>query len=72
MYSLYKALMSKSFPQESSQAFLSLKKSALRRTKKNFTNVFSQSSLKGTSKKRHCVIWLLKKETFWHSPTSFE
>jgi len=25
--------------------------------------------LKSTSKKRHGFIWLLKKETFWHSPT---
>jgi len=32
--------MSKTFPQESSEAFLNLKKSALRRTKKNFTSVF--------------------------------
>jgi len=50
-----------------------LKKSALRRTKnKKFTSVFQQSALKSTSKKRHGFIWLLKKETFWHSPTSFE
>jgi len=64
--------MSKNFPQESSEAFLNLKKSALPRTKKNFTSVFQQSALKSTSKKRHGFIWLLKKETFWHSPTSFE
>jgi len=32
--------MSKTFLQESSGAFLNLKKSALRRTKKNFTSVF--------------------------------
>jgi len=32
--SLYKTLMSKTFPQESSEAFLNLKKSALPRTKK--------------------------------------
>jgi len=25
-----------------------------------------------TSKKRHCFIWLLNKETFLHSPTFFE
>jgi len=32
--------MSKTFPQESSEAFQNLKKSAWRRTKKNFTSVF--------------------------------
>jgi len=32
--------MSKTFPQESSEAFLNLKKSALPRTKNNFTSVF--------------------------------
>jgi len=30
------------------------------------------SALKSISKKRHRFIWLLKKETFWHSLTSFE
>ena len=33
IFSLYKTLMSKTFPQESSEAFFKLKKSALRRTK---------------------------------------
>ena len=37
---LYKTLMSKTFPQESSEAFFNLKKSALPRTKKNFTSAF--------------------------------
>jgi len=32
--------MSKTFPQESSEAFLNFKKSSLRRTKKKFTSVF--------------------------------
>jgi len=32
--------MSKTFPQESYEAFFNLKKSALPRTKKNFTSVF--------------------------------
>jgi len=62
--------MSKTFPQESSEAFLKIK-SALSRTKK-FTSVFQQSALKGTSKKRYGIIWLFKKETLWHSPISFE
>ena len=70
--SLYKILMSKTFPQESSEAFLNVKKSALPQNKKNFTSVFYQSALKSTSKKRHGFIWLLKKETFWHYPTVFE
>jgi len=73
--SLYKILMSKTFPQVSSEAFLNLEKSALPRTKKkqkNFTSVFQQSALKTTSKERHGFIWLLKKKTCWHSPTSFE
>jgi len=64
--------MSKPFLQESSKRFLNLKNSALRRTKKKFTSVFQQSALKSTSKKGHRFTWLLKKETFWHSSTSFE
>jgi len=49
-----------------------LKKVCITQNKKNFTRVFQQSALKSTSKKRHGFIWLLKKEAFWHSPTSFE
>ena len=71
IYSLYKTLMSKTFLQESSEAFLNLK-SLHYAEQKNFTSVFSQSALKNTSKKRHGFIWLLQKETFWHSPTFFE
>jgi len=29
-------------------------------------------ALKRNLKKRPCFIWLLKKETCWHSPTYFE
>jgi len=43
--------MSKTFLQESSEAFLNLKKSALRRTKENFTSMLYQSSVRSTSKK---------------------
>jgi len=70
--SLYKTLISKTFPQESSEAFFNLKKVCITQNKKNFTSVFYQSALKSTSKKRHGFIWLLKKETFSYSPTAFE
>jgi len=40
--SLYKTLMSKTFPQESSEAFLNLKKSALPRTKKLHQRVLTE------------------------------
>jgi len=61
--------MSKTFP-ESSEEFLNLKKSALRRTKKTSPACFNRVLWKALRKKDG-FIWLLKKETFWHSPTSF-
>jgi len=39
--------------------------------KKKLTSVFNQIALKRASKKRPRFIWLLKKETCWHSPTYF-
>ena len=65
--------MSKTFPQESSKAFLNLKKSALPRTKKKqlHQRVLTECFEKHFEEK-HGFIWLLKKETFWHSPTSFQ
>jgi len=63
--------MSKTFSQESSEAFLNFAKSALRKTKK-LASVFQMTALKRTSKKTPRFICLLKKETCWHSPTSFE
>ena len=49
--SLYKTLMSKTFPRESSETFLNLKKVCIMQNKKKFTSVFQQSVLKSTSKK---------------------
>jgi len=62
--------MSKTFPQESSEAFLNLKV-CITQNKKS-TSVFQQSGLKSTSEERHGFIWFLKKGTFWHSPNPFE
>jgi len=69
--------MSKTFSQESSEAFLNFTKSALRRTKKakqkketyqrDLTDCCEKNFEEKTS-----FIWLLKKETCWHSPISFE
>jgi len=64
--------MSKTFPQESFEAFLNLKKTALPRTKKTSPACFNRVLWKALRKKRHGFIWLLKKETLWHSLTSFE
>ena len=69
--SLYKTLMSKTFPQESSEAILNLRKSALPRTKKLHQRVLTECIEKHFEEK-HGLIWLLKKEAFWHSPTSFQ
>jgi len=63
--------MTKTFPQESSEAFLKLKKSALRRTKKT-SPTCSNRVLWKHFEKRHRFVRLLNKETFWHSPTCFE
>jgi len=63
--------MSKTFPQESSEAFLNFKKSALPGTKKLHQRVLTKCFERHFEKK-HGFIWLLKTDTFWHSPTSFE
>jgi len=63
--------MSKTFPQESSEVFLNLKKSALLRTKKNFTSVFEQSVLKSTSKKNMVSFGFSKKKFFDTLPPLF-
>jgi len=63
--------MSKTFPQESSEAFSNVKKSALRRTKKLHQCVLTVCFGKHFEK-THGFIWLLKKETFSYSPTSCE
>jgi len=59
--------MSKTFPQESCEAFFELRKSALRRTKKLHQHVLTE--LRSTSKKRHRFIWLLKKKRFGTLPS---
>jgi len=46
-----------------------LKKSALRRTKKK---IHQRVLIEQHLEKRDGFIWLLKKETFWHSPTYFK
>jgi len=69
--SVYKTLLSKTFPQENSEAFLNLRKSALRKTKDLHQRVLTESFEKHF-KKRHGFTWLLKKETFCYFPTSFE
>jgi len=63
--------MSKTFPQVSSEAFLNLKYSALPRTKKLHQRVLTECFEKYFEEK-HGFIWLLKKESLWHSPTSFQ
>ena len=55
--------MSKTFPQESSEAFLNLKKPALCRTKKLHQRVLIECFEKHFEK-RHGFIWLHKKEIF--------
>jgi len=63
--------MSKTFPQESSEAFLNLKMSALPRKNKLHQRVLTECFEKHFEEK-HGFIWLLKKETFWHSPIYVE
>jgi len=63
--------MNKTFPQESSEAFLNLTKSALPRQKKNFTSVFQQSALKSTSKKNMVSFGFSKKKFFGTLPPHF-
>jgi len=52
---VYKALLSKTFPQESSEAFFNLKKSALHRTKKYHQRVL-----------RECFEKHFEKEALFH------
>jgi len=65
--------MSKTFPHESSEAFLNLKSLHYpeQKKKKIHQRVLTECFEKHFAK-RHGSIWLLKKETFWHSPTSFQ
>jgi len=58
--------MSTPFPQESSEAFLNLKRLHYAEQRKLHQRVLTEYF-----EKRHGFIWLLTKETFWHSPTSF-
>ena len=55
--------MNKGFPQESSEAFLNLKKSELPRTKKLHHRVLTEC-FENHFEKRHGFIWLLKKKLF--------
>jgi len=63
--------MSKTFPQKSSEAFMNLKKSALPRTKKLHQRVLTECFEKHFEKKTWFHL-ASQKETFWHSPASFE
>ena len=71
IFSLHKTLMSKTFPQESSEAFLNLKSLHYAEQKKLHQRVLTECFEKHFEK-RYGFIYLLKKETFWHSPTCFE
>jgi len=62
--------MSKTFPQESSEAFLN--KSLHHAEQKNRHQRVLTECFEKHFEKKTWFIWLLKKETFWHSPTSFE
>jgi len=62
--------MSKTFPQESSEALLNLKSLHYAEQKKTSPACFDRVLWKALRKKDG-FIWLLQKETFWHSPTSF-
>jgi len=63
--------VSKTFPQESSEAFLNLKSLHYAEQTKLDQRILAECFEKHFEK-RHGFIWLHKKETFWHSPTSFE
>ena len=68
--------MNKTFPQESFEAFLNFTKSALRRTKKKKKKKTHQRVLTDCFEKNFeekiSLIWILKREACWYSPTSFE
>jgi len=60
--------MDKAFPQESSDAFFKLKKSALRRTKKTSPSCFSRVLLKALRKKDMVLFGFSKKKLFGTLP----
>jgi len=64
--------MSKTFLLESSEAFLNLKSLHYPEQKKKISPACFNRVLGKALRKKTCFIWLLKKETFWHSFTSFE
>jgi len=55
----------------SSKAFLNFKSLHYPEQKKIHQHLLTECFEKHFEEK-HGFIWLLKKETFWHSPTSFE
>jgi len=63
--------MSKTFPQQSSEAFLNLKKSALRRTKKISPACFNRVLLKALRKKDMALFGFSKKKLFRTLPPLF-
>jgi len=65
-------LYEQNFSSREFRGIFKLKKIALRRTKKTSPEVLKRVLWKALRRNRHGFIWLLKKETFWHSPTSFE
>ena len=68
IWSLYTTLMSKIFPQESSEAFLNLKKSALPRKKTTSPTCFSRVLWKALCKKGMVPFGFSKKKLFGTLP----
>ena len=68
IWCLYTTLMSKIFPQESSEAFLNLKKSALPRTKKTSPTCFNRVLWKALRKKGMVPFGFSKKRLFGTLP----
>jgi len=64
--------MSKTFPQESSEAFLELKKVCITHNKKNSPACFNSVLWEVLRKKDMVLFGFSKNKVFWHSPTSFE
>ena len=60
------------FAQESSEAFLNLKSLHYAEQKKKLHQRVLTECFEKHFEKGRGFIWLLKKETFWHSHTSFE
>jgi len=63
--------MSKTFPQESFEAFFNSKSLHCAEQKKRYQRVLAECFEK-QYEKRHGFICFFKKETFWHSPTYFK